>query len=262
VAGLSATIVRSSSASTYAVDLTAKGGADYIVANSRTTYKRKDVTSLFGTVVRTWSFNDNDKNPSGYTVTGTDGTPSPASFTITTLYGGYIESGQYWEITAPAGLNERTLQAVAFSDFGPSFQVTATLSDGSVSPLTLDRNTNGTGSGNYGLYELTYSAGSDGQTVTIRITGSGGQINIGWLWLSEEASSGISVALTGIGNTYSAGSLGKSFAKALTGSAETLSQGTLVKVHSKALTTNAVTASQGALASAIAFALTGQDKAL
>lgn len=190
MAGLSATITRNANPLPLTLDITAKGGADYMVANGdNLSFKRKNVTSLFGTPTATWDFKDNNGAYSGYAVSGTDGKPSPATFSVSSYYGGFTSAGQYFEVTAPAGLAERSLELTSDAYTGSSVSVTATLSDGSVSPLTLERDTDGIGTGSFALYELTYSAGSDGQTLTIRVTctGSGNVVRLGHLWLSNEA---------------------------------------------------------------------------
>lgn len=205
---LLATMTRSTNGADFAVDITAKGGDDYLVPNGNNlSYIRKDIaTSLFGVPVSNWSFKDNSGTPSGYLVTGTDGkAPSSASFSVSTIYGGYSDPGQTWVVTVPAGIGVRTLQFVAYAEYGASFIVNAGLSDSSVAPVEINRNA-GSGTGDFGFYELDYAAGSPGQTLTITITcdDPGFNIRLGWFWLSSEVSSGFTELAVAASNVVTA----------------------------------------------------------
>lgn len=189
---LVASITRTATASSYSVNFDTKGGADYLVADGEfPSYKRKNITtSLFGTPIRTWSFTGATSNPPGYSASGSDGKPSPSSFSVTTMYGGFVDAGQYWEVTVPAGTKLRRLEGLFEGPFGHNFEITATLSDGSATPVTINKNVQGSGTGDYAFYALDYYAGSENQTLTLRVTslGNANQLQIGWLWLSGETS--------------------------------------------------------------------------
>lgn len=191
---LSGSITRSSSISS--VNLTSLGGDDYLVGNGdNLSYNYKSGGTLIGTPTANWSFTDANQTPTGYSVSGTDGDPT-SSFTITTLYGGFTDSGQTWEVVI-SGVGTATRNLILFWSNGfADASVTATLSDASVSPLTLWRD-DGAGSGDYFTYELEFAAGSAGQTLTLEVLTEGPNCFIGWLWVSSEESSGVTHTTTG-----------------------------------------------------------------
>lgn len=171
-----------------AVNLTTLGGDDYLVGRAvNNTYNRKLGGTLIGVPTENFAFDDNVQNPTGYSVSGTDGTPT-GSFTYTSIYGSYSSNNETWSVVISGiGIAKRNIKFFAGSLFGDS-SVTATLSDGSVAPLTLFRNANGVGSGEYFLYELECAAGSQNQTLTLTFTAFAPSVLIGWLWVgSEEA---------------------------------------------------------------------------
>jgi len=101
-----------------------------------------------------------------------DGTSASSTFAQSMLY--VFGQNDGYQITVPADTNQRTLQLYTGVEFGQA-KITAFLSDGS-SPVVSDDSLNSTvpltlsSNFNNGVYSITYSAASAGQSLTVHLT--------------------------------------------------------------------------------------------
>lgn len=77
------------------------------------------------------------------------------------------------------------------------------------------------------------------------------------IWVGASSGSDVTVALTGVSATASAGTLAPSNSKAITGTAATAAAGTLAPSNSKAVTGNAATGAAGTVAPSASIGITG-----
>jgi len=205
MAGISASI----SISTANINFTSLGGADYLVTEQSVAlgdgYKKSGGGGLI-TVSEydpsnVYTLDQEDKATRTYSGTDAD------SGSFSSIWNARLYS--YWEIavggysiTLPAGTGERTAKLAVMAYAGASdqnnFELVCTLSDSSASYST-DVTVPSVGSDNFYVVDLTYSAASDNQTLTVqwRMKAQANYgtraVHFGGAWVSNPSSSPVTI---------------------------------------------------------------------
>jgi hypothetical protein len=163
---------------TGAVDLTARGGADYHIFNSAEALNAGDRKSGGSSTITVVEYDPSsaytsDTEGKSRAISATDAVPtsSVSRSTVWRLFNAVAlpEGGVSISLPAGTGLRNASIYVMAYhaASTAPRFQAVATLSDGSASPQTTNYSVPVAGNDYYLRIDVTYNAANAGQTLDV-----------------------------------------------------------------------------------------------
>lgn len=167
---MAATLSGTKNASTAAVALATVGPTDWVKWENSANAAERSASG--GSLISNWTALGGT-SPTGFggdarTFSWTGGTPTASGSNSNGVFGNGGSVGSGFSFTVPADTTTRMLRLYV-GGYNCQGTLTATLSDGSAAPLTIVGNNNSGGAGPTN-YEITFEAGSGGQTLTLAYT--------------------------------------------------------------------------------------------